>query len=227
MFNLEELGEKTINKIAEMALASQIEQADNVSVQVKTDPEKLAKGILESITLDGRGVRLNPYLRSQQMKIVLNKIIVHPFKALMGNIQLIEPSQGTVSIVVSEKNLEQSLRTRNWSKILAPLMIQQIRCQINEQGQISVNLQLESKTREVQSVYFRANAVMVQGKVLVQIQPTEDNSIHEILLKEISQAFNFDSFRIEGLNFRLHELSAQEGQFLLQGIAVMSKFPKS
>lgn len=44
MFKLEQIGENTINKIAEMALARQIEHAEKVSVKVKTDPEKLAKG---------------------------------------------------------------------------------------------------------------------------------------------------------------------------------------
>ncbi|GFE71975.1 DUF2993 domain-containing protein [Chroococcus sp. FPU101] len=237
MFKLEDIGEKTINKIAEMALASQIEQAEKVSVQVKTDPEKLAKGLLESITICGEGVKLNPFLRVQEMKINLTKIMVHPFKALMGNIKLLEPSQGTISIVLDEKDIEQSLRTQSWSKTLhnqqsISLVVQQIWCNITEQDQIIVNTQLENKStkeRWVASVKVIPSISLLGEIVLEEIQPTESSSpvfIHEIILKELTKVLNFNSFAIDGLDLKIQQLTIQSGQLFLQGLAIMSKFPK-
>lgn len=237
MFKLEEIGEKTINKIAEMALASQIEHADKVSVQVKTDPEKLAKGILESITICGEGVKLNPFLRVREMKINLTKIMVHPFKALMGNIKLLDESQGTISIVLDEKDLEQSLRAQSWSKTLhnqkTILVVQQIRCNITDQGQITVNTQLENKStkeRWVASVKVIPSISLPGEIVLEEVQPTEHSSpvfIHEMILKELTNVLNFSSFAIDGLDLKIQQLTTQSGQLFLQGLAIMSKFPKS
>lgn len=238
MFKLEQIGENTINRIAEMALARQIEHAEKVSVKVKTDPEKLAQGFLESITIYGEGLMLNHYLRVQEMKIKLNEITVHPFKALMGNIQLLQPSLGTIHVILSEKDIEQSLRVQKWSEtleehLLNHLSIQQVSSQISKPGQISVTTQLEVKiTGEIQEVLLKAIPTIDLSSeiVLREIQETENKLsalVNEIILKELKQALNFNSFHIDGLDYEMQQLTFQPGQLILQGIAIMSRFPRA
>ena len=55
-FKLDNLGEKTINKIAEVALSTKLEKRDKLAVKVKTDPNLLAKGTLESLVIDCQGL---------------------------------------------------------------------------------------------------------------------------------------------------------------------------
>ncbi|PSF35382.1 DUF2993 domain-containing protein [Aphanothece hegewaldii CCALA 016] len=241
MFKLEQIGENTINKIAEMALARQIKQAEKVSVKVKTDPEKLAKGLLESITISGSGLMLNSYLRVQEMEIKLNQIVVNPFKALMGNIQLIQPSLGTIHVVLKEKDIEQSLRDRIWhetseanrslSNQTLQISIQQVLCKISEQGQIIITTQIhEQSTGEIKEVLLKAiPTIELNNEIaLKEIQQTENSLttlVNEIILKEIIQVLNFNSFYINGLDWKIQQLTFKTGQFIVQGIAIMSRFP--
>lgn len=237
MFKLEQIGENTINKIAEMALARQIKYAEKVSVKVKTDPEKLAKGFLESMTISGEGLRLNSSLRVQEMKLKINEIAVHPLKALMGNIQLLQPSLGTILVILNEKDLVQFLRDQKWSEtleheLLSYLSIQQVSGQISEQGQISVTTQLKVKsTGKIQEVLLKAIPTIDLSSeiVLKEIQQIDDQLsalVNQIILKELRQVLNFNSLYIDGLDYKMQQLTFQPGQLILQGIATMSRFPR-
>ena len=62
-FKLDNLGEKTINKIAEVALSTKLEKRDKLAVKVKTDPNLLAKGTLESLVIDCQGLMVENALR--------------------------------------------------------------------------------------------------------------------------------------------------------------------
>jgi hypothetical protein len=238
MFKLEQIGENTINKIAEMALARQIKYAEKVSVKVKTDPEKLAKGFLESMTISGEGLRLNSSLRVQEMKLKINEIAVHPLKALMGNIQLLQPSLGTILVILNEKDLVQFLRDQKWSEtleheLLSYLSIQQVSGQISEQGQISVTTQLKVKsTGKIQEVLLKAIPTIDLSSeiVLKEIQQIDDQLsalVNQIILKELRQVLNFNSLYIDGLDYKMQQLTFQPGQLILQGIATMSRFPRA
>lgn len=238
MFKLEQIGENTINKIAEMALARQIKYAEKVSVKVKTDPEKLAKGLLESMTISGEGLRLNSYLRIQEMKLKINEIAVHPLKALMGNIQILQPSLGTILIILNEKDLVQFLRDQKWSEtleheLLSDLSIQQVSGQISEQGQIMITTQLKVKsTGKIQEVLLKAIPTIDLSSeiILKEIQQTDDQLsalVNQIILKQLRQVLNFNSLYIDGLELQMQHLTFQHGQLILQGIATMSRFPRA
>lgn len=191
---------------------------------------------MESITIYSEGLMLNSYLRVQEMKIKLNQIMVHPFKALMGNIQLLQPSLGTIHVVLIEEDIVQSLRAHKWSetiedKLLGHLSIQQVSVLISEQGQISITTQLEVKsTGEIQEVLLKVFPTLdlYSEIVLKEIQQTEDklvSLVNKIILKELKQVLNFNSFHIDGLDLKMQQLTFQPSQLILQGIAVMSKFP--
>lgn len=54
------LGEQALNKIAEMALASQLEGVERLKVQVKTDLSKLAHGEVDLIAININGLLTLP-----------------------------------------------------------------------------------------------------------------------------------------------------------------------
>lgn len=56
MFGTANLGEQALNKIAELAFSSQLEDSDSLQVKIDTSPEKLANGELESLSIEGVGL---------------------------------------------------------------------------------------------------------------------------------------------------------------------------
>jgi hypothetical protein len=87
-------GEQALNKLAEVALSTQLDEVEKLEVQVKTEPGKLAQGQLESITIDGDGLVMQEDLRMEKMEMQISSIAVNPMESSMGNIELTQPAEG-------------------------------------------------------------------------------------------------------------------------------------
>ena len=88
-----DVGEKALNKVAEVALSTQLDESERLDVQLNTDPGQLAQGKVEALVIDGRGLVMQKDLRLQEMKIEMSSIAVNPMKALAGNLELSEPTE--------------------------------------------------------------------------------------------------------------------------------------
>jgi hypothetical protein len=218
LLNLENLGEKTLNKIAEMALASRFTNADRLTVQIKTDPELLAKGTLESLAIDGRGLVMNPFLRMQEMRIDLQTIAVNPFKALMGNIQLTRPGRGTVRVVLNERDIETAYRSLP--------RVESAICRVRPAGEVSLQLKTIS-TGERKTVNLTAIPRVNEGNIDVAIagldalSPVEARAISE----KTREIFHLKNFTLDGFTLDIESIEIGDGTVTLQGRAGITKFP--
>jgi len=66
------LGEQALNKAAEMGLASQLDESENLEV-IKTDPLKLVQGQVD--TIEGDGLVMQKDLRMEEMEM---QMVVSP-----------------------------------------------------------------------------------------------------------------------------------------------------
>jgi hypothetical protein len=239
------LGEKTINKIAEVALATQFQQAEKLNVQVKTDPNNLAKGVLESLAIDGKGLVMLQNLQMEALKINLNTIAVSPLKALMGNIVLTQPSHGTARIVFNEDDLESAFKTKAFQQKISnhkihidgqpvEVNIKRVNVRILADGRVVVKIKIATeKTEDIHRVcliiipaicdggkgVLLDNVVCTQGKDL-------SPAIITTLIEETRKTLNLTNFQVEGLSFKINKLNVEEGKINLHAAAGISKLPK-
>lgn len=223
VLNFDSLGEKTLNKIAEMALSSRVEKADRLTVRVKTDPNLLAQGMLESLAIDGRGLVMNPSLRMQEMRIDLDTIAVSPFKALMGNIQLTRPSQGTIYVVLNEADIETAYRSIS----LPRKQIEGVTCHVRA-GRISVRLQVRSLPvgdREILDLIVTPK--IVGESVTVDIAGLEEipGELAREIAEKTREIFHLKNFEIDGISLSIERLGLEDGKVILQGRAGITHFP--
>lgn len=242
--NLDQIGEKTINKIATKAFETQVAEARNLSVEVKVSRQNLRKGILESLHIKGEGLVMRRGLSLEEMKINLNEIGVNPFKALMGNVQLTKPSQGDACIILSEKDISTALNIAYLNNI-APqynisindrpvhIKFENIHCRILADHRIMVEgkaLVEETQTLEKICLLFKpiicdqGNGVLleeleyIEGKELSPI-------IIEALITQICNVFNLDHFVIDGISLQVNNLDISEGMLKLSALAGITHFP--
>lgn len=180
------LGEQAINKIAEMALASQLHDAGELEVRIKIDLNKLARGEVESIAIKIAGLLMQANLRLEELQLQINRVTVKPFSALFGKIELTHPCEGNVRAVINEDSLSHALNNPSSSKNsrqtqrfderkISEIHIQQLRCFFLADGHIVFNCEaILEKTNQAQSVAFTA---------------TLDRSVAG-LVKEIGEAVN-------------------------------------
>jgi hypothetical protein len=244
MFGTESLGEQALNKIAELALSSQLEDSANLEVKIDTAPEKLAKGELESLLIKGKGLVIETDLRLQVLEIGMKEIAVDPLKALTGNIELTQPTEGTAHLILTESDLNcalNSLELRNKIDVLDTylstgedkLTVPQKKCQLREDGTIVVEalveLQPSGETKEV--VFTTTPKVTPSGRSVVledvRYKPGKEVSgdLTQAFLDKAEKMLDLRNFEKQGLALRIHSLTVEAGRIILLAVADVTQFP--
>lgn len=103
------LGEQAIDKAAELAINSQLEQTDQLDVAVKTDPVKLIQGKVDSVKVAAEGMVVKPDLRAAAVGIEADAVAVDPLKVMLGEIVLTETLNANAHVLLTEADLNQAL----------------------------------------------------------------------------------------------------------------------
>ncbi len=242
-FKFDDLGEKTINKIAEVALSTKLEKRDKLAVKVKTDPNLLAKGTLESLVIDCQGLMVENALRMESINITLNTIAVSPFKALAGNIQLTQPSRGKACVLLTEKDisrvLEQAILRKRQNEIVideqvVKVSLQQVKCSLLETGKILIQgIVKREDTKNNKRVSLEIKPKICQGGqgvIIDEIEYLEEPDLSSILLnpilKEAQSILNLKNFKVDGFSLKVEEFNIKQGALQLQAEAGMTHFPQ-
>lgn len=242
LLKFEHLGEKTINKIAEVALSTQLKKTEQLRVNVKTDPNLLAQGMLESLAIDCQGLIVEQSLRLETITITLNTIMVSPLKALMGNIQLTKPSEGKACILLTEADITSAFDTKiiksqpTQAKIegkLIQVTFQTFNVQLLDTGKILVSAQVNlENTRGIREVSLQmtphicqlGNGVIIEDVEYLQ-EPTLSSVILQPIIEEAEKIFNLKNFRIDGFFLKVQDLKIMQGALKLKANAGMTHFP--
>ncbi len=241
-FKFDDLGEKTINKIAEVALATKLDKRDNLEVKVKTDPNLLAKGTLESLVIDCQGLMVENALRMESINITLNTIAVSPLKALTGNIQLTQPSRGKACVLLTEKDitrvLNQAIFRKQHNKIIVDekvvkVNLQQVKCNLLDTGKILIEGKVKREnSKDIQKVSLEIKPKICQagkGVIIDEIEYSEEANLSSMLLnpilEEAKSILNLNNFKVDGLSLKVEEFNIKQGSLQLEAEAGMTHFP--
>jgi hypothetical protein len=105
------LGEQALNKAAEIGLANQLDEVENLDVNIKTDPLKLVQGKVDSVTIEGDGMVMQEDLRVEELDMKINNVAINPLSAAFGKIELTEPTQGSARVVLTEADINRAFNS--------------------------------------------------------------------------------------------------------------------
>ena len=242
-------GEQALNKLAEVALSTQLDEVEKLEVQVKTDPGKLAQGELESLTIDGDGLVIQEDLRMEKMEMQISSIAVNPWKALMGNIELTQPAEGTARVVLTEADINRAFNSESLSDQMRnlsifidgkPLTIEtlSVDCHLlaeGKEGKVALDAKiLLRQTGETRVVSFTTTprvSASGWGVSLEDIQYPEGKELSpeltKVLMQKASEILNLRNFEMEGISLRIHQLDVDTGKLTLQAEANVTQFPSA
>ena len=241
-FKFDDLGEKTINKIAEVALSTKLEKREKLEVKVKTDPNLLAKGTLESLVIDCQGLMVENALRMESINITLNTIAVSPFKALTGNIQLTQPSRGKACVLLTETDitrvLDQAILRNQQNEIVidnqvVKVSLKQVKCNLLETGKILIEGSVKREdTKDIKQVSLEIQPKICQagnGVIIDEVEYLQEADLSSMLLDPILQEaksiLNLKNFKVDGLSLKVEEFNIKQGALQLEAEAGMTHFP--
>ena len=239
-------GEQALNKLAEVALSTQLDEVERLEVQVKTDPGKLAQGELESLTIDGDGLVIQEGLRMEKMEMQISSIAVNPWKALMGNIELTQPAEGTARVVLTEADINRAFNSESLSDQMRNLSIfidgkpmtidtLNVDCHLQGAGKVALDAKiLLSQTGETRVVSFTTTprvSASGWGVSLEDIQYPEGQELSpeltKVLMQKASEILNLRNFEMEGISLRIHQIDVDTGKLTLQAEANVTQFPSA
>lgn len=236
-------GEQAINKIAEMALASQLKEVEQLEVQVKTDLSKLARGEVDFIAINVNDIVMQQNLGVEKLQIQINRVSVKPLNALFGKIQLTQPSKGTALIVINEDNLNRALNSELFKENLhnrqvffeskrVAIALQQLKCCLLDNANIAFNSELIlDKTGEATCAFTATPRIGTNGEKIVfqDVHYVEGKELPPeltaTLLAQVSEVLSLRSFDQKGITLRFQQLDVAAGKLILQAAAYIEQFP--
>nr|WP_290225615.1 DUF2993 domain-containing protein [Trichocoleus desertorum] len=238
-------GEQTLNKMATMAIAHMIKDAEGVDVQIKTDLSKLAQGQVDSIAIKIQGLLMQSSLRLEEFYLQINRVAVRPLSAMMGKIKLLHPADGTIRVVVNEDSLTQALNSASVRENLPPLprqsepqsrdaAVQQVKCYLLSDGHLAFNVGVSSPDPALPSVAFTATPEISnngQGIVLQNLSPVnylvnapDLAEITAALIARTSDLLSIPEFQHQGMSVEIQQLEVVTGKLSWEAIASIDRF---
>jgi hypothetical protein len=111
MLDEQRLDEQAISKIAETLLSSQIDKAQELNVEIRTNPIKAVQGEIDSVAIAGKDLVTQQDLSVQEMEVQTDRVDIDLFNLLFGKIELNQPVNTTGKFVVTEADINQNLKS--------------------------------------------------------------------------------------------------------------------
>lgn len=236
--------EQALSKAAEMQLSSQMDAAEGIDVDIRTDLIKLAQGQVDSVSVAGKGL-VTQDLHVQEVELHTDRISINPFSALFGKIELNQPINSTGRVVVTEADINQSLNSDyvlsqlvplelNVEGRIVPLTLQppiELRLPGDNKLVFSSNLQVpeKGKTRQVRFtgvMYPRTDehSVLMEGFSFEagQAIPLE---VMVAFMEKLKELVNLPHLEFSGTAFRIKEMEVHKGSITLQVEAQINQLP--
>lgn len=236
-------GEQAIDKVVEMAIASQLDESESLSVTVETQPLQLAQGEVDSLTIQGEGLVMQQDLRVAELQVEVKDISVNPLSAMFGKIELNGPALGTARAVLTESDINRAFNSEYISGKLRQLKVHRdgqtvtidvlsVDCKLLSEGKIALNAEVWVRdTSSTEKIYFTAKPEIDAGGWAVSLAEVEYPENQEFspdltaaLAAKASEVLNLRNFELEGMSLRIQQLNVEAGLLTVQAEAKVEQF---
>ncbi|HEY9909573.1 MAG TPA: DUF2993 domain-containing protein [Thermosynechococcaceae cyanobacterium] len=239
------LDEQVVSQAVQAGLSNQIDTAEVMNVDVRTDLLKAVQGQANSVTVSGEGVVVQD-VRVQELEIRTDEVAIDPLSALLGNLKLNQPVNTTTRLVLMESDINRALQSdviARWfppldlnvegARVRVELLLPQLKIALPEVGKIRLDgaalLHEEKGTRRVNFATVilprtETRPVLLEG---FECQPGQALSLEFTiaLLTRFKQLLSQPYLEFEGIAFRVKHLEIQPGSLTVETEAQLREIP--
>jgi hypothetical protein len=244
MFGQSDLGEQAISKVAEVGIASQLDEVENLDVEIHTNPLDLIQGKLESVKISGEGMVMKQDLRMESLEVSTGSIAINPGSVIFGKIDLVQPTDAAAKITLTENDINRALNSDFLAEKLQnlemqvngnPIIVDIQKAEMHLPGENKLTLQadvLQKDTNETKHFAVTATPeVQASGqRIGLNILSTESDLSPELttaLCNKIMELLDLKNFDMPGMSLQLQHLEAQEGELKLSSNTTIEQFPSA
>jgi len=240
------LDEQAIALAAQAGLSSQLDAAEKIDVDIRTDLLKAVQGQADSINISGQGLVLQEDIRVQEMELRLDNVAIDPISALFGQVELTHPVDAIAKLVLTQEDLNRTLSSDyvknqmqklelNVDGEIVTIAIQHLELFLPSENKIEVNgsalLAQMDNTREI-----GFNAVIrprtPQQPILIESFKCQDGQnisleLAVALLERMQQLTQSPFIELEKMALRINELEVKPGKLTLYTEAHVREIPQT
>jgi len=238
-----DLGEKALSKVAEVGVASQLNEAEDINVEIRTDPGKLVQGKLDSVSISGKGLVMKQDLRMETLEVNIDKVEINPLRAVFGKIELVHPTDAEAQIILSEADINRALSSDYIQDKLHNL-------QMEVDGQaITVDLQESTVSLPGENKFVITADFFIKGqdeakrlsataipqiqenghRISLEILSTEGQGLTSglvvVLLDQLRNLLDLRNFDMPGMSLQMHQLEARSGKVIIHAKTQLEQIP--
>lgn len=244
MPNEPRLDEQFVSQAIQLGLSSQLDNAEDLQVNVRTDLLKVIQGQADSVSLKGQGMVVQD-LRVEEIELHTQDLDLNTTSLLLGKLELDKPLNARGRIVLSEADLNQAMNNAAILDRIPPLQFQingqtvgialrpPIQIRLPGNGKIAIDAAAQSeeqgRTHTIQfsgTIYLRTDdsAVLLES---FQCHGGGAVSLDLIMaiLQRVKQLMELPELEYEGIAFRILEMQPEAGRLVLRLETRMSQTP--
>jgi hypothetical protein len=234
------LGDKALSKVVEIGIAIQLDEAEVIDVDIRTNPGKLIQGKLDSLTISGKGL-MRQDLRMETIEVNIGKVGINPLSAVFGNIELIHPTDAEALMILTEPDLNRAFGSDYIRSKLAGLKmlvngqqvivnIQQVIISLPGDNKFIININfLVAEQPDLKKLSATAVPKIQEDgyRISLEILAIEgqglDLGLVSVIVEQLTALLDLRNFIIPGLSLQLYKLEAPLGKLVIHSQAQVAQ----
>ena len=244
--NASNTGEGAINQLAKAGIESQLDEAKDLDVNIRTSPLDLMQGNIESVSIKGDGLVMKKELRAEKLRIETNSISINSIKAAMGNIELVEPSDARMLVVLKEEDLQNAFNCEYLKDKLQNLKIdyagetvttkvEQVKFTIPdiEKIKLEADVYLREKDRQ-EKISLTAVPKINSAGDCIKLESVEylqdaeySRDVAKAIVESAEEILDLRNFELDTMSMRVRKLDVDLGKLTIEADAEIKNFPNA
>ncbi|MEO0847929.1 MAG: DUF2993 domain-containing protein [Cyanobacteria bacterium J06648_1] len=244
MVKSSDIGEQAISKAAELGIKSQLDESESLDVNIRSHPLDLVQGNIESVSVEGRGLVMQQDLRADKLRIETNSISIDSLKAVMGDIELNQPTDARMLVVLKEEDIQRAFNSEFVQKKLQSLTInyegekvnakiEQVKFLLPEADKvkfdadvflIELNRQEKICFTAIPKVNDAGSCVVLQS-VKYQQDSQYNDDVGQAIIDSAEQILDIRNFKLSAMSFKVRKLDVKAGTLTIEADAEIREFP--
>ncbi len=239
-----DLGEQAISKAAELGIASQLDEVENLDVNVRTNPLDLMQGEIDSVSIKGEGLVMKKELRAEKLRIETSSISIDSIKAAMGNIELTQPTDTRMLVVLKEEDLQNALNSDYIKEKLQNIKIDYQGRKVNveidrvaftllDEGKIGLKANIHLVDRDThERISLTAIPKIDNGGNCINLTSIEyleraDSNLEvaEAIIDSAEGILDLRNFELDTMSLQARKLDVKLGRLTIEADAEIKDFP--
>jgi hypothetical protein len=239
------LGEKALSKVAEMGISSQLDEVEELNIDIRTNPLKVVQGEVDSVAIEGTGMVIKQDLRMEKLEVNTSNVSINPLSAVLGNLELTQPTNAEARIVLTEQDLNRALNSDYLhSKIqnlhvdvqdqAVKINILRSRLRLPGDGKMVIDADFSlPESNELKHMKATVIPHLQEGeqKITLEILSAEgqglDAELVNAILEQVSALLDLNNFELPGMSLELREMDVQREQIVICANTQIEQLPTS